>query len=82
MLQLQRYAEAEPVRRYAPEAPGQLEHLIMQLLSKDPGERFPNARVLARPMEAMRRALSRPAPDDFALSAESPQPAAPPDPTY
>jgi serine/threonine-protein kinase len=82
MLQLQRFAEPEPVRRFAPDAPEQLEQLIMQLLSKDPADRFPNTLVLARHMEAMRRALSRPAPDDFALSAESPDPPARPDPSY
>ncbi|MCA9261248.1 MAG: hypothetical protein KDA61_18665, partial [Planctomycetales bacterium] len=63
MLQLQRFADPEPVRRYAPDAPVQLEHLIGQLLSKDPEDRFPNVLVLARHMEAMRKALSRPAPD-------------------
>ena len=83
MLQLQRFADPEPVRRYASEAPQQLERLIMQLLSKDPADRFPNVLVLARHMEAMRRALSRPAPDDFALSSEAPPQAAPaPDPSY
>lgn len=59
MLQLQRFAEAESVRRYAPATPEHLDQLIQQLLSKDPDERFPNALVLARHMEAMRRALSR-----------------------
>ena len=63
MLQLQRFAEPDPVRRYATEAPEQLERLIRQLLSKDPAERFPNALVLARHMEAMQRALSRPKPE-------------------
>jgi serine/threonine-protein kinase len=60
MLQLQRFAEPDPVRRYATETPEQLERLIRQLLSKDPAERFPNALVLARHMEAMQKALSRP----------------------
>lgn len=60
MLQLQRFAEPEPVRRYARRAPEQLEHAITQLLSKDPNDRFPNTIVLARHLEAMRRALSRP----------------------
>ena len=60
MLQLQRFAEPEPVRRYAPETPEQLDRLITQLLSKEPAERFPNALVLARHMEAMQKALSRP----------------------
>src|SRR5262245_49414036 len=34
MLQLQRFAQPEPVSRYAPDTPKQLERLIMQLLSK------------------------------------------------
>lgn len=59
MLQLQRFAEAEPVRRYAPETPEQLDRLIQQLLSKDPDHRFPNVLVLARHMEAMQKALAR-----------------------
>jgi eukaryotic-like serine/threonine-protein kinase len=61
MLQLQRFAEPEPVRRYAPETPEQLDRLIAQLLSKEPENRFPNVLVLGRHMEAMERALSRPA---------------------
>jgi len=60
MLQLQRFAEPEPVRRYARRAPEQLELAISQLLSKDPSDRFPNTIVLAKHLEAMRRALSRP----------------------
>jgi serine/threonine protein kinase len=60
MLQLQRFAEPEPVRRYAPDAPEQLENCIAQLLKKDPADRFPNTMVLSRHLEAMRRALSRP----------------------
>ena len=60
MLQLQRFAEPEPVRRYAPDTPAQLEQLVKQLLAKDPAERFPNALVLGRHMEAMEKALTRP----------------------
>ena len=60
MLQLQRFAEPDPVRRYAPDTPEQLDHLIRQLLSKEPGDRFPNVLVLSRHMEAMQKALSRP----------------------
>jgi serine/threonine-protein kinase len=60
MLQMQRFAEPEPVRRYAPAAPRQLEQLITQLLAKDPEARFPNVLVLSRLMEAMQKALSRP----------------------
>ncbi len=46
MLQLQRFAEPEPVRRYAPDTPAELERVIMQLLAKDPADRFPNMQVL------------------------------------
>jgi eukaryotic-like serine/threonine-protein kinase len=78
MLQLQRFASPEPVRRYAPETPEQLEHVVMQLLAKDPAERFPNTQVLARHLQAMVMALSRPTTqevvpaDDFALAADRP----------
>jgi eukaryotic-like serine/threonine-protein kinase len=72
MLQLQRFASPEPVRRYAPDTPEQLEHVVMQLLAKDPSDRFPNTQVLARHLQAMVNALSRPAADDFALSSEQP----------
>ncbi|HEX6963656.1 MAG TPA: hypothetical protein VF175_17450, partial [Lacipirellula sp.] len=61
MLQLQRFAQPEPVRRYAPHTPEELDRLIRQLLSKEPHERFPNVLVLGRHMEAMHKALSRPA---------------------
>jgi serine/threonine-protein kinase len=60
MLQLQRFAAPEPVRRYAPQTPEELDRLIRQLLSKEPADRFPNVLVLGRHMEAMQRALSRP----------------------
>jgi len=60
MLQMQRFAEPEPVRRYAPDTPDQLDRLISQLLAKEPADRFPNALVLGRHMEAMKKALSRP----------------------
>ena len=37
MLQLQRFAKPEPVRRYAPDTPEQLERVIMQLLGEESG---------------------------------------------
>lgn len=71
MLQMQRFANPEPVRRYAPDTPEQLERVISQLLAKDPADRFPNTQVLARHLQAMVNALSRPTTDDdFSLSAE------------
>ena len=72
MLQLQRFANPEPVRRYAPDTPEQLEHVVMQLLAKDPADRFPNTQVLARHLQALLNALSRPAADDFALASDQP----------
>jgi eukaryotic-like serine/threonine-protein kinase len=71
MLQLQRFAKPEPVRRYAPDTPDQLERVILQLLAKEPAERFPNTQVLSRHLQAMYKALSRPAADDFALAGEA-----------
>ena len=72
MLQLQRFAQPEPVRRFAPDTPEQLERVIMQLLAKSPADRFPNTQVLARHLQAMVMALSRPAADDFALAGDPP----------
>lgn len=72
MLQLQRFANPEPVRRYAPDTPEQLEQVIMQLLAKEPANRFPNTQVLARHLQALVMALSRPAADDFALAGDHP----------
>jgi len=65
MLQLQRYADPEPVRRYAPQTPLHLEKAIGQMLAKSPADRFPNTVVLARHLEAMSHALSKPERDDF-----------------
>ncbi len=67
MLQLQRYAEPEPVRRYAPDTPEQLEQIVMQLLSKEPADRFPNTLVLSKLLEAMLLAFARPESADFDL---------------
>ncbi|MEX2169558.1 MAG: serine/threonine-protein kinase [Pirellulales bacterium] len=70
MLQLQRFAAPDPVRRYAPQTPEQLEQAILQLLSKEPADRFPNTTVVARHLEAMTIALSRPTNDDFDMAEE------------
>ena len=70
MLQLQRYAEPEPVRRYAPQTPMQLEKAIAQMLAKSPADRFPNTLVLGRHLEAMLLALSKPSPEDFRVAVD------------
>lgn len=53
MLQLQRFAEPDPVTRYAPDTPAELELVISELLEKDPDNRVANAMVLGRRLEAM-----------------------------
>jgi serine/threonine-protein kinase len=58
MLHLQRFAEPEPVGRFAPQTPRELERIVGKLLEKDPRERFANAAVLGRRLEAMERGLS------------------------
>lgn len=70
MLQLQRFAEPEPVTRYAPQTPAELARIIHQLLEKDPHKRFTNTLMLARSLEAMERGLSVSLSrgDDFVLS--------------
>ncbi len=71
MLQLQRFAEPEPVTRYAPQTPGELARIIQQLLSKEPQDRFVNTLMLSRSLEAMERGLSLSlsrAHDDFVVT--------------
>jgi serine/threonine-protein kinase len=69
MLQLQRFSEAQPVSRFAPDTPAELDRIIAQLLEKDPAKRFSNALMLARSLEAMERGLSvSSARDDFVIN--------------
>lgn len=76
MLQLQRFAVPEPVRRFAPDTPKELERIIAKMLEKDPTERFPNTLVVARRIEAMSQALARVAADDFEVYQTGETPAA------
>lgn len=59
MLQLQRYAEPEPVSRFAPDVPKELEQIIHELLAKEPEARVANAALLARRLEATSLGLAR-----------------------
>ncbi len=73
MLQLQRFAEPESVRRYAPDTPAELDQIIRQLLEKDPQRRFANALILGRSLESMQRGLSLPPAtdrDDFIVTGQ------------
>ena len=58
MLQLQRYAEPPPLRRFAFDAPEEMERIIARLLEKDPQNRVPNAAILAKQLAAMEHGLS------------------------
>ncbi|HEX3727878.1 MAG TPA: serine/threonine-protein kinase, partial [Pirellulales bacterium] len=80
MLQLQRYAEPEPVTRFAPQTPAELVRIIHQLLDKDPQRRFANTLILSRALEAMERGLSISMShgDDFVLATGEPAGSGPP----
>ncbi|MHB1036526.1 MAG: serine/threonine-protein kinase [Pirellulales bacterium] len=69
MLQMQRFAEPEPVRRYAPETPGELELILLDLLKKEPDERIHDANAVSRRLEAMEHGLSLPLPETRAMPA-------------
>lgn len=58
MLQKQRFAEPDYVRRYCHDCPDELAAIIMQLLEKDPEKRIHNAMILGRRLEAMEHGLS------------------------
>jgi len=53
MLQLQRFAEPDPVNRLNPTVPRELSDLVAQLLQKDPTKRPPTALVVSRQLEAI-----------------------------
>lgn len=52
-----KYEEAPSVRRFAPDTPEELDHLIAELLRKDPQQRVATALVLANRLRAMQHAL-------------------------
>jgi len=58
VLEKQRSARPEMVRRYAPSVPGELERIINELLAKAPQDRIANASLLLRRLEAMLHALA------------------------
>lgn len=59
MIEKQRFAQPEPVSRYAPTVPDELESIILQLLQKEPEKRIANAWLLMRRLEAMLHGLSQ-----------------------
>ncbi len=58
MLRKHRSEIPEPVRRYAPDVPAELERVIAELLAKKPEDRVANALLLTRRLQAMKHALS------------------------
>ncbi|MGA2620712.1 MAG: serine/threonine-protein kinase [Thermoguttaceae bacterium] len=54
----QRTERPEPLRRFAPDVPVELEQIVHQLLEKDPERRIPNAMLLARRLEALEQTMS------------------------
>jgi eukaryotic-like serine/threonine-protein kinase len=58
MLHMQRYVEPEPVRRYAPDTPEELEAIVQELLAKAPEKRVRSAMILGRRLEAMEHGLA------------------------
>jgi serine/threonine-protein kinase len=53
MLQLQKFAEPEPLVRLQPDVPRALNDLVLQLLHKDPARRMPSAMMTSRGLEAL-----------------------------
>lgn len=73
MLEKQRRETPEPLSRYAPDVPAELERIIGQLLEKDPQRRIHNAAILGRLLEATVHALSI-GPEAIADDAQAAEP--------
>ncbi len=74
MLQLQRFAEPEPITRLQPSVPRPLNDLVLQLLNKDPMKRMPSAMMTSRALEALlaAKAAQAAANSDVQLADDSP----------
>ena len=59
MLQKHRFARFDPPRKYAEDVPYELDQLVCQLMAKDPDDRPPDAAVVARHLERIKRHLAR-----------------------
>jgi serine/threonine-protein kinase len=74
MLEKHRTDQPEPVTRFAPDVPTEMELLIAQLVEKDPDNRPANATLVARRLESMLKALTwRPKPLKKAIDEEEPE---------
>jgi serine/threonine-protein kinase len=59
LLHKHRYARFDPPRKVVPELPHEIDEVIGELLEKDPEKRPPDAGVLQRRLEVLRRKLER-----------------------
>lgn len=57
LLHKQRFERPDPVRKHARDVPEELEHILEQLLEKNPARRIPNANLLGRRLEALLHAF-------------------------
>lgn len=77
LLQKHRYGQFERPQRLVPEIPHDLEEVVCQLLEKDPARRPPDAGVLHRQLDSIRRKLERKAQntgaDGVAPTPQSPE---------
>ncbi len=76
ILEKQRSATPEPVRRYTPRVPAELEGIINELLAKDPDDRIVNASLLLRRLESMLHGLAH-LPDEGVQEPDKGSPADP-----
>jgi len=58
MLKMQRSSEPDPISRYLPDVPPELELVINNMLYKDPKQRMANAMVLARGLQGVADAVT------------------------
>ncbi len=58
IIQKQRYGQFDPPRSIVPEMPRWLDDVVCRLMSKDPGDRFPNAYVLGLRLQEIPRKVS------------------------
>lgn len=59
MMHKHQFARFDPPRSFVPDVPHALDTLVCQLLEKDPAKRPPDAYVVGRELESIRRRLAR-----------------------
>ncbi len=59
VLHMQKFATPEPLRRFLPDLPEEIERIIFELMEKDPQQRIANATLLARRLQATLHGLKQ-----------------------